>query len=279
VVLSFTGLSNPSGVAVNMNGAVWVTDTGNNRVVELPASSPSQTVLGFTDLNAPSGLTLDNNSNVFVADATTTRWLWASPQTQQTPTPPWQATSSTEWVGPFSGLQAPRGVVSSGSNDYVVDSGNNRVLRWKGGNAPDVVPFTGLNGPDGLAVTYTTGDVWVVDTGNNRVLRLQNFNQPTPVQTVLPLTGLSSPHGVALDTSFHNNSNANAIILFVTDTGNNRVVKLTIDDTAHTATQSMMPFAGLNKPTGVTVDGSGNLYVVDSGNNRVLKLDKAFAAQ
>jgi sugar lactone lactonase YvrE len=276
VVLPFTGLSNPSGVAVNGN-AVYVTDTGNNRVVELPASSPSQTVLGFTDLNAPSGVTVTNNSNLFVGDATTTRWLWANPQTEQTPTPPYQATSSTEWVGPFSGLQGPRGVASSGNNEYVVDGGNNRVLRWKGGNAPDVVPFTGLNSPDGLAVTYTTGDVWVVDTGNNRVLRLEKFDQPTPVLTVLPFTGLTGPHGVAQDTSFHNNSTA--IILFVTDTGNNRVLKLTIDDTAHTATQSMMPFAGLNKPTGVTVDGSGNLYVVDSGNNRVVKLDKAFAAQ
>ena len=169
-------------------------------------------------------MTLDNNSNAFVADATTTRWLWANPQTQQTPTPPWQATSSTEWVGPFSGLQAPRGVVSSGQQRLRRRQWEQPRAQMEGRECPDVVPFTGLNGPDGLAVTYTTGDVWVVDTGNNRVLRLQNFNQPTPLQTVLPFTGLTSPHGVALDTSFHNN-NTNAIILFVTDTGNNRVVR------------------------------------------------------
>jgi sugar lactone lactonase YvrE len=273
VVLPFTGLSNPSGVAVTMNGAVFVTDTGNNRVVELPASSYSQIVLGFTDLNAPSGVSVDNG-NAFVGDATTTRWLWANPQTDQTAKPPFQATSSTEWVGPFSGLQGPRGVFGANNNDYVVDSGNNRVLRWNGGNAPDVVPFTGLNSPDGLAVTYTNGDVWVADTGNNRVLRLQTFNQPTPVQTVLPFTGLTGPHGVALGPY-----SPTVITLFVTDTGNNRVLKLSIDDTAHTATQTMLPFAGLNKPTGVTVDEQGNLYVVDSGNNRVVKLDKAFVAQ
>jgi NHL repeat-containing protein len=272
--MPFTGLSNPSGVAVTMHGAVFVTDTGNNRVVELPASSPSQTVLGFTDLNAPSGVSV-NSGNAFVGDATTTRWLWANPQTEQTPKPPWQAISSTEWVGPFSGLQGPRGVFGGGTNNaYVVDSGNNRVLRWQGGNAPDVVPLTGLNSPDGLAVTYTNGDVWVADTGNNRVLRLQAFGQPAPVQTVLPFTGLTSPHGVAL--GLYSSTDT---IVFVTDTGNNRVLKLTINDTAHTATQSMLPFAGLNKPTGVTMDDQGNLYVVDSGNNRVLKLDKAFVAQ
>jgi DNA-binding beta-propeller fold protein YncE len=41
----------------------------------------------------------------------------------------------------------------------------------------------------------------------------------------------------------------------------------------------MLPFAGLNKPTGIAADGSGNVYVVDSGNNRVVKLDKAFTGQ
>jgi DNA-binding beta-propeller fold protein YncE len=276
--MPFTGLSNPSGVAVTMNGAVYVTDTGNNRVVELPGASYSQTVLGFTDLNAPSGISLDDNGNAFVSDATTTRWLWANPQTAQTAKPPWQATSQTEWVGPFSGLQAPRGVLGEMNLDYVVDGGNSRVLRWQSSkNAPDVIPFTGLNSPDGLAVTYTTSDAWVADTGNNRVLRLQTINQPTPLQTALPFTGLTSPHGVALDTTVH--SSPSVTVLYVTDTGNNRVLKLAIDDSAHTATQSILPFSGLSKPTGIAADGEGNVYVVDSGNNRVLKLDKAFTGQ
>jgi DNA-binding beta-propeller fold protein YncE len=273
VVLPFTGLSNPTGVAVGGN-YVYVTDTGNNRVVELP-SSGAQTVLGFSSLNAPSGIAL-NQSVVFVADATTTRELWANPPSYTHTSPPWQTVTTTEFVGPFSGLQAPRGVID-GRGYYVVDSGNNRVLDFHGGNAPDVVPFTGLNSPDGVAVTDTNSDVWVVDSGNNRVLRLQTFNQPTPVQTVLQFTGLSGPHGVALDTTIH--SSPSVIVLYVTDTGNNRVLKLSIDDTTHTATQSMLPFAGLNKPTGIAADPQGNVYVVDSGNNRVLKLDKAFTAQ
>jgi len=273
VVLPFTGLSNPSGVAVNGNGYVFVTDTGNNRVVELPTSG-SQTVLGFSSLNAPSGVALDQTV-VFVGDATTTRELWANTPSYTKTSPPWQTVTSTEFVGPFSGLQTPRGLIDGGNWVYVVDSGNNRVLKWHGGNTPDVVPFTGLNSPDGIALTQNNSDVWVADTGNNRVLRLQTFNQPAPVQTVLPFTGLTNPHGVALDPNPH----PDGPVLFVADTGNNRVLKLTINDTTHTATQSILPFAGLNKPTGVTTDGTGNLYVVDNGNNRVLKLDKAFAAQ
>jgi DNA-binding beta-propeller fold protein YncE len=40
--------------------------------------------------------------------------------------------------------------------------------------------------------------------------------------------------------------------------------------------QSILPFTGLNNPTGIAVDGQGDVYVVDSGNNRVLKLEKSF---
>ena len=49
---------------------------------------------------------------------------------------------------------------------------------------------------------------------------------------------------------------------------NNRVLKLA----AGSATQSVLPFTGLDDPGGVAVDTAGNLYVTDSHNNRVLKL-------
>jgi serine/threonine-protein kinase len=56
--------------------------------------------------------------------------------------------------------------------------------------------------------------------------------------------------------------------LYVTDSGNNRVLKLA----AGSATQSVLPFTGLNSPGGVAVDSAGNLYVADQLNRRVLKL-------
>ena len=89
-------------------------------------------------------------------------------------------------------------------------------------------------------------------------------------QTVLAFTGLDNPHGMAI---------ANGNVVDVTDSGNNRVVKLTTDRNTKVTTQAILPFAGLNNPQGVAVDGEGNLYVVDTGNNRVLKLTKAIVAQ
>ena len=49
----------------------------------------------------------------------------------------------------------------------------------------------------------------------------------------------------------------NAGSVYVTDLGNNRVVKLAAGST----TQTVLPFTGLNAPSGVAVDNAGSVYV------------------
>jgi serine/threonine protein kinase, bacterial len=85
-------------------------------------------------------------------------------------------------------------------------------------------------------------------------------------QTVLPFTGLREPQGLAVDS---------AGTAYVTDFGNNRVLKLP----AGASTSSTLPFTGLNGPGGVAVDTAGAVYVVDSFNNRVLKLAAGASTQ
>jgi hypothetical protein len=132
VVLPFTGLDRPVDVTVGIGGtsndAVFVTDSGNNRVVRLAATSFTQTVPAFTGLNSPQGVAANGDDDVYVTDGNDNRLLWRRIP-QSPPSPPWQAKSSAEWVGPFSGLQAPRGAVVYPGSYYVVDSGNNRVLK------------------------------------------------------------------------------------------------------------------------------------------------------
>jgi serine/threonine protein kinase, bacterial len=41
---------------------------------------------------------------------------------------------------------------------------------------------------------------------------------------------------------------------------------------AGSATQTVLPFTGINNPYGVAVDSAGNLYVTDAVNNQVVKL-------
>jgi DNA-binding beta-propeller fold protein YncE len=116
------------------------------------------------------------------------------------------------------------------------------------------LPFTGLNGPDDVAVD-SAGNVYIADN-DNRVVKLPvGSNTPTK----LPFTGLNRPQGVAGDSAGN---------VYVTDAGNKRVLKLP----ARSNTQVELPFTGLQGPTGLAVDSAGNVYVADAGNNRVLKL-------
>ena len=73
----------------------------------------------------------------------------------------------------------------------------------------------------------------------------------SPTQAVLPFTGLNYPGGVAVDSAGN---------LYVTDGGNNRVLKLA-------AGLAHPDRAAVHRPqptlTGVAVDSAGNLYVTD----------------
>ena len=39
---------------------------------------------------------------------------------------------------------------------------------------------------------------------------------------------------------------------------------------ARDSTPTLLPFSGLNKPNGVAVDATGNVYIADRDNKRVL---------
>ena len=74
-VLPFTGLRQPAGVVVDAAGDLYVTDSGNDRVVKLGAGSSTQTVLPFTGLGSPHGVAVDTAGNLYVVDSSNDRVL------------------------------------------------------------------------------------------------------------------------------------------------------------------------------------------------------------
>jgi serine/threonine protein kinase, bacterial len=243
VVLPFTALNLPGGVAVDSAGTVYVADYGNQRVVKVAAGSLHQEVLPFTGLNNPTGVAVDSAGTVYVAD-------FGNQRVVKLP-----AGSSSQEVLPFTGLDEPESVaVDSAGAVYVTDRVNNQVVKLAGGaSTKEVLPFTGLNDPYGVAVD-SAGTLYVTDAGNKRVVKLA-AGASTP--EVLPFTGLNNPSGVAVG---HGGD------VYVTDHGSQRVVKLP----AGSSTQEVLPFTGLIAPTGAAVDSAGNVYVTDDPNRALM---------
>jgi sugar lactone lactonase YvrE len=151
------------------------------------------------------------------------------------------------------------------------------LLSWIGGSravraASDGLPIAtfadSLSHPGGMAFDHQ-GNLLVAETDNNRVLRINAFGLFTtaagqgsssdfaPVE-LSARVNLKAPEDVAVDRAGN---------LYIADTGNGRVLKVTPDAKVQTV-------PGLGGPqfleiSGLAVDAFGNLFVADRGANLV----------
>lgn len=137
-----------------------------------------------------------------------------------------------------------------------------------GGGIGDGLPATEANLASPLGVARDNGgNRYIADTGNHRVRRIA---AGTGVISTVAGTGtpgfsgdggpataaqLNAPNGVFVDVNG---------ILYITDTGNNRVRRVTVDGVISTFMD------GLKAPTGILLERDGTLFVSDTGNNRVV---------
>lgn len=217
-MLPFTGLRYPNGVAVDPKGDIYVADRENHRVLKLSAGSTTQTVLPFP----PSAPESDWSRIPAKAD----------------------------------GLRLPAAVaLDKAGNLFVTDCYSpGRVWELPAGSNTPMVLLTGF-GLDGLAVD-TAGNLYGNALGPARVWKLAAPITPNATPTMLPVTGLQWPIGVAVDSEGD---------LYVVDApaakpvANHRVVKISPDLT----TQTVLPISDLKFPFGVAVDGPGTVYITD----------------
>ena len=303
-------LALPSGLAFDSVGRLYICDnlarvtvwvppfsaTANRatRVLGVVATS-DQPVSAFklggtqsSNFAPPEGLFTIGN-NLWVIDTPNHRIVrydpfesWAA-ETKDVPSP-----AATLVVGQsgFNGVQAnrgsrtdasanafasPGGGVYSGTDVWIADSGNNRVLGFPASGGAIAVADklfgqtefyqSGINhvGPNGfyfsaisstlggsVAVDYSANPprLYLADPGNNRVLGYPDARNVKAGDSATIVIGqldfqhasVNIPSGDALQTS---------------DTG-------------------------LRSPAGVAVDASGNLWVADSGNGRVLRFPRPF---
>jgi len=248
------GFSNPTGVAVDSSGNVFVGDTFHGAVKEIPRGCLAYSCVwtlanGF---GSPSGVAVDKNGNVFVVDT------WNN------------AVEEIFAAGGYlvktlgSGFSSPHGVaVDKNGNVFVADSGNDAVEEILAESDYTAVITVGSGFVPYDVAVDGSGNVFVTDSSNSAVKEIVAVNGSIPyLPTIKTLgSGFGNPVGVAVD------KNGN---VFVTDSYDNAVKEIVAASDYFTVNTLGSVFS---YPYGVAVDGNGNVYVADTGNNRVVKLE------
>ncbi len=267
-------LDDPTGVAVDGAGNLYIADRGHNRIRKVTAASGLISTLAGNGTPAYAGDgSASTNANVSV--------------------------------------NAPFGVALDGAgNLYIADTGNN-VVREIGsangivstvagtgaqGGTGDLGPATAatLNQPQGVSID-SAGNLYIPDTGNQRIRRV---DAATGVITTIAGNGtqgyqgdgglataaeLNSPLAVAFDAAGN---------LYIADSGNNVVRRAAAINGVITASSTIGAFAGtgaagstgdgapatqatLSSPSGVAADAAGNVYIADTLNSSIRKVSSA----
>ncbi len=252
-----SGLTNPTGVAVDAAGDVFIADAATNLVVEAPWTGSAwgtQITVPASGLNQPAGVALDAAGDVFIADGGNNRVVEV----------PWTGSSwGTQITVPATGLNGPGGVALDAAGDlFIADTANSRVVEvpWTGSSwgTQTTVPTSGLSAPAGVALD-AAGDLFIADFANGFVVEVPRTGSSWGTQTTVPTSGLANPVGVAVDAAGD---------LFIADSGSIVVVEVPWTGSSWGA-QTTVPFSGLEYPQGVAVDGKDNVYVSDAAAGAV----------
>ena len=247
------GLNNPSGVIVDKKGNVYVSDTGNNRILiwnRIPkhGGTPADIVLSSQDLKRPTGLYVTDKF-LFVADTDNDRVLIFDLPINE----------NSKSITAIEGLKDPRGVFSDGTRFFVADTGNNRVLIWNEIPKENKTPFD-----------VVLGQFSVKRGESNKGRAKPNYNT------------LYLPSSVYSD----------GTSLYIADSGNSRIVvfkqiptmngwhaDLVIGQNDFTSGEAnrgarVSSAVSLNQPRSLTIS-EATLFVSDSKNNRVLIYERS----
>ncbi len=301
---------NPSGVAVDGGGNVYVGDTGNHTLRKVAHGgvvttlAGSAAVAGSADgtgaaagFSTPEGVATDAAGNVYVGDmdnGTVRKITPAGEVTTLAGTP--GVIGHADGAGPAASFTYPSGLAVDGAgNVYVADVGNHTIRKITAAGV--VTTFAGTAGvpghadatgalasfdlPQGVA-TDPTGNVYVADRGNRVIRKIT----PAGVVTTLagtagvaghadgegPLASFWEPLGVAADASGN---------VYVADAGGNNIIRKITPAGVVTTLAGRVGWgsadgagaaASFNTPWGLAVDGAGNVYVGDYDNAAIRKV-------
>ena len=307
------GFAAPTGGALDGDGNLYVTDSNNHTIRKVTPAGVVTTLAGTagsygsTDgtgadarFQNPYGVAVDGDGNLYVTERENHTIRKVTPAGVVT-TFAGSAGSygSTDGTGAAARFWQPRGVAVDGDgNVYVADTANHTIRKitpagvvttlagtaGSYGSTDGTGAAASFNSPWGMAVDGD-GNLFVADTSNHAIRKVTPAGEVTTLAGSAGSSGsadgtgaaasFSQPAGVAVDGDGN---------LYVTDAGNRTIRKVTpageVTTLAGSAGSSgsvngIGPAARFSFPTGVVVDGDGNLYVIDNSGSTIRKVTPA----
>jgi hypothetical protein len=180
-------LAGPVDVAVGPDGAIYVADTGNDRVQRRdPATGAWSVVDAGAALSAPVGVAVDAGRSLLISDQG--RVLRVAGGVASVLPPPADGA-----------LAGPHGLALAGDRLWVTDAGTGRLLRFDLGSG--VWETLGRRGgalgsyvqPEGIAITPAADRIYVADAGNDRIQRLVDTSVPPPAPPPAATPSVAAP--------------------------------------------------------------------------------------
>lgn len=260
-------LSSPDSVAVDSLGNLYVADTNNNAIRKITPAGVVTTFAGGHGLfdigsndgqgtaarfESPVDTAVDSAGNVYVAD---------------------EINGTIRKITPAGLVSTLAGLAfAAGSADGVGSAARFGTVRDAGG----------VNGPEGVAVD-SAGNVYVADMMNNTIRKI------TPAAVVTTLAGTAGQSGSAdgMGAAARFNKPSRLTVdsggnIYVADWGNQLIRKITPAGlvttiagraaTSYGAADGVGAAAQFSQPSGVAVDGNGQVYVADTGNATIRKV-------
>jgi len=303
----------PSGVAVDGAGNVYVAELGNDTIRKITPAGVVSTLAGTAGVEGsadgtgasaqfthPWGVAVDGSGYIYVADTDNNTIRKIAPDgVVSTLGGTAGVSGSADGTGAAAQFSSPQSVaVDESGYVYVADSNNNTIRKitpeglvttlagiagvW--GSADGTGAAAQFSYPWYLAVDRS-GNVYVSDEGNATIRTITPAGVVSTAAGTVALTGsadgtiaashLAWPYGVAMD---------GLLNVYVADHGNNTIRKITpagaVSTLAGTAgvagsADGTGAAARFNQPSGIAVDGAGNVYVGDYGNNTIRKITSA----
>ena len=274
VAITYTdgGLNNPTGVAVDGSGNVWVANSSASTAVEY---SPLGVLLSGTgynpssQVNFPWGIAVDSSGNAWLANTGASNTVGI--------TSTGGLVAGTPYTG--GGLNGPYAIAIDGSGNVWLSNADGgpdndgSVSEFSSGGialSPDPNGFFGGGLQDGLPLYYSiavdhSGNAWTSDYSGGAVTKLLSDGT---ADASSPFTGggLSGgfPLGIAIGASGTVwTANGNASLSQLDSNGG-----AISGGTGYTG-------GGLNSPYGIAIDGLGNAWAANGGGNSISKFSSA----